>query len=117
VLSEISAFQGPMDFALLDRVRLVSSDERTANAYSSLSHIHQRVTATASSVLADVGIGVIGPGAPRIETRVNLRPGQYMVLAQGGYEGDSPFGARKSAPESDLTLLYVVRAEILSSDG
>ena len=40
--------------------------------------------------------------------------GQFMVLAQAGYAGESPFG---DAHEPGLTLFYVVRAEILTGNG
>lgn len=108
-LDEIGKTQGPMRFALLERMQ-VTSRERRAMTEGAAARISQNATLVRENVIADVEIDL---GHYRIDTQVKSKPGQFVVLGQTGFNtrmgpatAPKPFG-----DADDLTLFYILRAD------
>ena len=120
VLAEIAGSQGPMEFVLLEKARLVSLEGRKVHSTGRWVTINQKAASAAGRIVADIDIGVRSRTRDHgLGTRINVEPGQVMVLGQAGFQGDSPFAGVQSAKKTEepMMLFYVIRAQTLTSDG
>lgn len=109
---------GPLDVRLLDRVELISLENKHGMAQGRRSEITQRVARTENGFFADLRIGT----RARLDTRVLLEPGKLVVLGQVGYderEAAEIFGEAPDAATAaqGATLFHVVQAEPVSPPG
>ena len=71
--------------------------------------VHQRATRTGGKIVADVQIHL---NENHFQSKVMLEPKQFLVLGQAGY-GDRPGNAFPDvANGTELTLYYVMAADI-----
>ena len=96
-LEQISQTQGPQEFELLERLRLSSTGDDWARVRGLHVQIEQRASAVQDSVVADLRILM---QQYSLNTQVKLRPGQFVVLGQSGYE------------QGELALYYVITSEL-----
>ncbi|UCF68208.1 MAG: hypothetical protein JSV80_02585 [Acidobacteriota bacterium] len=115
VLEELVATQGPLEFSIVEQVRLTSLDQgdRSETRGQRL-QIKQRVLQTdAGAPVADISIASFGSKGitHSLETRVRLETGKYIVLGQTAYNprgGGLPAGW---SPSDGILLYYVIAAE------
>lgn len=101
-LDAITKVDGPMEFTLLEKVRLASmSDERAEGRSGRVDRFEQVASVSAGKVIADVTIDVVG--VPMIRTRVQLTPDQFLVLGESSLDDPKNPGAR---------LYYIVRPAV-----
>ena len=109
VLQEISAAQGPTEFAMLEHFEVTSMEraEIGGNAF----RVHQRTTRAGDQVVADVSIAFLR-GGNRFESRVVLDPKRVVVLAQSGYDGKAGRIFPDLENDTIVTLYYVMAADL-----
>ena len=83
-LTAITAAQGSCEFELVERLRLSSLPSSRASAQGRTVRVQQTVSTSGEMILADVGISMRAMTGP-IETRVQITPGELVVLAESGY--------------------------------
>jgi hypothetical protein len=109
-LTQVGAKQGPTEFALFEHLRITSVGDEFASTGGLRSSVRQRAAMSASDVVAELQISL-----PRtnhsLMTRVVLKRGQLLVLAESGFQGDPP-AAFAGVGRDDLTLYYVVAADL-----
>jgi hypothetical protein len=106
-LQTIGAEDGPQELRLLEHVQQRSLSDNEAEMRGVHVRVRQNATVLSGKVLADISIHSL-EGPSGLDTRLELPPGQLMVLGQGGYNGK---------PEDLGTLYYVVRASIQGAGG
>jgi hypothetical protein len=90
------------DFELVERLRLTSMSAEHAQVEGRLLRIQQNATLVGDRVVADLNINSAKSGGNKVETRVQLQPGQLLVLAE--------MGAAEGQGEGEV--FYVVRASV-----
>jgi hypothetical protein len=108
VLEEIAQSQGPMEFRLLERLELASMGEIHATLSGTMARVQQRALVVQDNVVADLQINVVGLGG--VETRVKLKPEQFLVLGQSGYR--DPSSSERGAGTE--ILFYVISTDVES---
>lgn len=108
VLTQITASQGPTEFALLEQVSLTAIEQERATASGSSAQFEQRVTRADDDLVANIQI--INRGSNSITTRIALDRDQFVVLGQVGYAGGQRLFAEQRDSEVQ-TLFYVLRAD------
>lgn len=104
-LQSIQKADGPMGFQTQEKLALISGDDQQANQESGgrKTYVEQKAAWHNGKVVARLKIQPDGgreKGQERVETTVQLVPGQILVLAQAG------------TPSSDgSSLYYLVRAD------
>jgi len=109
-LGQVAAKQGPTEFSLLEHLRVTSVGDEFASNNGRQSAVRQRAATSAADVVAEIRLGV-NRTPHELNTRVVLKRGQVLVLAESGYAGDPP-AAFAGAGRDDLTLYYVVAADL-----
>jgi hypothetical protein len=109
-LTQVGAKQGPTEFALFEHLRITSVGDEFASAGGLRSSVRQRAAMSASDVVAELQINLARTNHT-LSTRVLLKRGQLLVLAQSGFQGDPP-AAFAGVGRDDLTLYYVVAADL-----
>jgi len=106
-LEQISRTQGPQQFALLERLQLSSSGDNWARVGGRHTRIDQRAATVQDNVVADLRINIRQYG---LETQVKLKPSQFIVLGQSGYDGDPV--ASLDPKQAELALYYVITSDM-----
>lgn len=96
-LEQISQTQGAQEFELLERLRLSSTGDDWARVRGLHAQIEQRAAAVQDSIVADLRLLM---RQYSLSTQVKLKPGQFVVLGQSGYEQDQ------------LALYYVITSDL-----
>ncbi len=109
-LGPVAAKQGPTEFTLLEHLRVASVGDEFASAGGLRSSVRQRAAMSASDVVAELQIHLERTNHA-LSTRVLLKRGQLLVLAESGYAGEPP-AAFASSGRDDLTLYYVIAADL-----
>jgi hypothetical protein len=122
VLDEIEDAQGPQDFRLIEGVRLRQAEGNGGGATTPKVEIRQRISVSDGNVVAWIRADPVGPNL--IDTTVNLRAGQFLVLGQLGLDRRlDPFVRPAASPRglgihpedarpTDTALYLIVRAEV-----
>jgi len=110
VMDQIASAQGPMEFHLLEQLRLTSIDDsREAEMRGRYVQLSQRVMKDDSGQrLADISISM---SAHNLESRVKIEPGKFVILGQTALNvngGVVPSGLDQA---DDLMLYYVISAD------
>lgn len=101
-LEAIRKSDGPMEFTLMEKIRLASmSDEHADGRGGYVERFEQRASVSGGKVIADVMIDAMG--VPQIRTRVQLAPDQFMVLGESSLSDPKNPGTR---------LYYIVRPTV-----
>ena len=101
-LEAIRKVDGPMQFTLMEKIRLASmSDERGQGRGGYVERFEQRASVSGGKVIADILLDALG--VPQIETRVQLAPDQFMVLGESSLSDAKNPGTR---------LYYIVRPTV-----
>jgi hypothetical protein len=109
-LSQVVAKQGGTDFTLLEHLRVASVGDEFGSNTGRRSRVDQRAAVAGSDVVAEIRIK-LERTPHQLQTRVVLKRGQVLVLAESGFTGEPP-DAFASAEPDDLTLYYVVAADL-----
>jgi hypothetical protein len=113
VLDEVEDTQGRQDFRLIEGVRLRQAEGTGGGATAPRVAIRQRISVSDGSVVAWIRIRTDPVGPVLIETTVNLRAGQFLVLGQLGLDRKLDPFPRPAAHRPVQTALYViVHAEV-----
>ena len=108
-LEQIVLSQGPTDFTLIERLKLVSIGEDTARISGRIVGVSQQASVAAQGdVIARIRIGM---RRYSLETEVKLEPGQFVVLGNTGYDGG--FDGQQT-DERELMLYFVITSELPS---
>ena len=104
-LDELVRTQGPMQFRTLEHLKnsTIAGEHGRVDNGESVSASHD-VSTTSGVVLARVSLNT---GRRNIDTTVQLKPGQLVVLGQSGWKDKD---AKDGAEEQ--TLFYVMRADL-----
>jgi hypothetical protein len=116
-LDEIAGAQGPHEFRLIERLQLRQAPTpRTSTAQSPNLSLRQDVSFSGGHVVAGIHTS---SGRNRIETTVELRPAQLLVLGQVALDPAlDPFRLRsgrppgESASAGEKALYLVIRADV-----
>ena len=101
-LDAITKADGPMEFTLMEKVRLASiSDERAEGRSGYVDRFEQRASVSGGKVIAEITLDAAG--APMIRTQVQLTPDQFLVLGESSLNDPKNPGAR---------LYYIVRPTV-----
>jgi hypothetical protein len=98
-LDEIVKAQGPMQFRELEQIKVSTLSGEDGKVNGEMAHARQEVTVNGGVVLARLSLNA---GTKAIETSVQTRSGQTVVLAQSGWKDG----------EEEAALFYVIRADI-----
>lgn len=113
-IDEIVAAQGPMEFALLEGLRLGVVEGQEALIRGRRVSVDQKVTRTTEGgSLAEIEIGISGAqGRPNsLRTWARLDPGKIVVLGQAAF---NPSGVTLPAGwggRDDITVYFVIASE------
>jgi hypothetical protein len=89
-----------MHLEVMEKLRLQSMTDEQAEMWGRTLQVHQTAAASEGRVVADLRLNRVHEASPsRVETRVQLVPGQLLILAESG---DQP----------DTSVFYAVKAEI-----
>jgi hypothetical protein len=110
-LEAIVEAQGTMEFALIERLSIVSNSGERGQADGQYSGAEHNISSGPNGIAGDFSIR-IKHGQGSIRTRMTMKPGQYVVLAESAY--GRPWGPFKDNLEQ-LSIFYVVRAEPLTT--
>jgi hypothetical protein len=108
-LDEIEKVQGPQEFRLIERLVLRQAEGVRSSARSPLIHVLQEVTTSDGRFVADVQVDPSGPTS--INTTVNVRADQLLVLAQLGLDETLDPWAGQGTRHGDTTLYVILRAQ------
>src|SRR5205085_12243923 len=104
-LQAIQKSDGPVSFSSFEKLTLLSQSDESAEQQSGRhTFIRQRATLHEKNVIADLKLQ---NGGQQLETRVQIAPGQLLVLGQSGWAGSGP----GPAPD-DSTLYWIARADV-----
>ncbi|HEY3450502.1 MAG TPA: hypothetical protein VGK67_29370 [Myxococcales bacterium] len=108
-LDELVRTQGPMQFRKLEHLRMSTIAGENGRVDSGRISARQDVSTTSGVVLARVSLNT---GPRSIDTTVQLRPEQLVVLGQTGWKEKD--GGEKDAKDGaeEQTLFYVMRADL-----
>jgi len=105
-LAAIQKADGPVSFSSLEKLSMLSQADEFAEQQSGRStYVRQRASLQDGKVIADLRLQ---NGPQKLETRVQVAPGQLLVLGQSGWAGPK---AGANAPD-DETLSWVARADV-----
>ena len=110
-LEAIAKEQGAMEFALIERLRIVSNNGERGQADGQHSGAEHNISTGPNGIVGDFSIR-IKHGQGSIRTRMTMQPGQFVVLAESAY--GRAWGPFKNNLEQ-LSIYYVVRAEPLAA--
>ena len=115
VLAAVADADGPMEFTLVERLRLTSLSSERGFAQGQTAEVSQQATVTGGTLVADLSV-TAKPAI--IQTRVQLTPGQTLVLGEAGYQPLPP-DVRVTPGEARLTeearTLYVVLRPVVTN--
>jgi hypothetical protein len=117
-LDAVAAAQGPMEFALLEKLQVRTLSDARGHTTGRHARVHQIASVNDGKVVADLDCATSNDS--RFETRVAIEPGKLLVLGQAGFEpppGMWPIRAGARTTTTDSTLFYVVRANIEGDAG
>lgn len=105
---------GPMRFEPLEKLTLAALDGEEGETTGRLATIKQVAASGNDAVKLNVEIMVRGfEGPASVQTALELKPGQFAVLARAGYTpGREARGTDLTAPAGEPTLFYLVRARV-----
>ena len=109
-LGSIASAEGPTRFTLLEKVHLHSLSGERGTSSSRLFWIRQTATARDGQGFAHLHLNERKIGSGGIDTRINLRPDQLLVLGQSALP-ERP-GGREDTDSTDSTLYILVRPQI-----
>ncbi len=115
VLEEVAAAQTPMRFSLVERVSVRAESGEYVEAEGLRVELWQTASVRGDAVVADLNIQPAG-GA-KVQTRVQLRAGQTLVLGETGVDPTVWGGAPAGEPERPAMLYYVVRPTVEGASG
>ena len=107
-LRRIQEAQGPTGFELLERLQLSSTGESHARASGRYANVTQRATPVNGEIVANIEVQL---HFHNLSSQILLEPGQFLVLAQTGYDPKAPLPGAANGPD-DVTLYYVIRSEL-----
>lgn len=107
-LAEIAGSVGPIEFSLVERLRLSSMGGDRAQVRGRRVQIGQYATTLSGHIVADLEILIRGF---QLSTQVKLKPDQFVVLGQTGYDGDAVAWLQHVDPVAQ-TLYYVIEAKL-----
>ncbi|MBI5546213.1 MAG: hypothetical protein HY901_20170 [Deltaproteobacteria bacterium] len=102
-LDEIMNAQGPMHFRQLEQLRLSTISGDHGDVTGKEAWVRQDLTVHGGVVLARLGLRL---GSKSLDTTVQLKPGQLMVLGQSGWRNS------EGKEDEEQTLFYVIRADV-----
>ena len=111
-LDEIDRVQGPQEYRLIERMELRQAEGFRSQAHGSRGEVRQKVaSASGGHVMAEIGITFGGrPQKARIDSVLNLRTDQFLVLSQVALDRDfDPFREPRVARNPDQALAARVR--------
>lgn len=106
-LGSIASADGPTDFTLLEKAQLHSLSGEKGMAVTRLFRIEQRATSREGQIFASLRLTPRSIGGGDIDTRVNLRPDQLLVLGQSALPKQ-----RGGQDDTDSSLYIIVRARV-----
>jgi hypothetical protein len=116
-LAEVARTQGPMSFRLVERLELGTLADEEGHVEGRIARVNQEVAIAEGALVADLSLELRTSG---IKTRVQLKPGQTLVLGEAGVDpaelernGVPPL----PTPSDGAVLLYVVRGTVRGPDG
>lgn len=115
VMTQLVAAQGSAEFTLLEELQVLSMVQDQGQASGKFARVEQTVTQAGEQMVAYVAVSMLN-NQYMFSSQVSLRAEQYLVVGQAGLDGRrfgpafEPFP--NSLPGEDLTLYYVVRAEL-----
>ena len=104
-LESIVSAEGPTAFTLVEKSQIYSLSGEQGKIETRLFWIRQTATARESQILASINLNDRGIGGGDIDTRVNLSPGQLLVLGQSALP--ESIGGRE---DTNSSLYIIVRA-------
>lgn len=106
-LDELVRTQGPMQFRRLEHLKnsTISGESGRVDNGDAISARHD-VTTTGGVVMARVSLNT---GRRSVDTTVQLKPEQLVVLGQSGWKDDR---AKDAKDDDEQTLFYVMRADV-----
>lgn len=109
-LGQIATQQGPTEFTLLEHLRVTSVGDDLATNNGRGAAVRQRAAPAGPDIVAEIRLNVLRT-QHELTTRVVLKRGQMLVLAESGFAGETPevFAGTRT---DDLTLYYVVAADL-----
>lgn len=114
-LQAVTSSQGPMEFALLERLRLRTLADHHGRTRGTHADLRQTVSLVGGKVVGDLYISVNGPkGESKLETRVVLDPSKELVLGEAGYRPPADlWPLRTGTANKPSTLFYVIQTRII----
>lgn len=107
VLEAIVEAQGAMEFALIERLSIVSNNGERGQADGQYSGAEHTISTGPNGLVGDFSIRV-KHGQGEIRTRMTMQPNQFVVLAESGYgRAWGPFQNNLD----QVSIFYVVRAK------
>lgn len=106
-LEAIVEAQGAMEFALIERLSIVSNNGDRGRADGQYSTAEHSISMGPNGLVGDFNIRV-KHGQGSINTRMTIKPDQFVVLAESGY--GRAWGPFKNNLEQ-VSIFYVVRAK------
>ena len=112
-LNAVSKAQGGLVFEALESLTLRSVGEEDGEANGRSVNVHQVASVAGGALVARIEIDPIGP--TKLKTRVQLEPGQTMVLGESGFDLKAGhFPGLKPGPDT-RKLFYVVRPTVIAT--
>jgi hypothetical protein len=108
-LAAIQKADGPVTFVAYEKMSLLSQSDESAEQWSGKrSYARQHATLHEGKIIADLDLKTGTQNS--LQTRVQVAPGQLLVLGQSGWSGQNP-NANPGAV-SDDTLYWIARADV-----
>ena len=101
-LDEIAKAQGPMQFRQLEQLKLSTVTGDVGTVFGDVAHVKQEIAYSPGAVMARVSLSV---GGKSVETTLQARPHQLIVLGQSGFK-------EADKGDEEATLFYVIRADV-----
>jgi hypothetical protein len=114
-LEAVASAQGPMEFRLLERLKVSSLSDSHGRGSGRHATIRQTVSVTGKRAIADLDITLPhDKRSSHLETRVAIDPAKLLVLGEAGIEPPAGFWpiTGGGGKRGDSTLYYVVRMNI-----
>lgn len=114
VLDEVVATQAPMAFSLVERLSVRGESGERVEVAGLRAAVWQTASVRGDAVVADVHIEP--EGGARVQTRVQLRPDQTLVMGETGVD-PALWGRESRHGQAPAVLYYVVRPTVEGAPG
>jgi len=104
----------PMEFALLERLRVRSLADRTGSTQGVYARLRQTVSFVGGRIVGDLDISVKrGKSRSQLETRVVLDESKQLVLGEAGFEPPADlWPLRTGTTKTRSTIYYVIQTKV-----